>query len=300
MNKKWLWFLGSFLALIMFFILGLFVVLSIFIFKASSDDFQQQGDIAYIEISGPIFSSKKIVDDLQNIEDNKSIKGVFLRIDSPGGGVGPSQEIYDAVLRLRPEKKVVVSMGSVAASGGYYIAAAGDVLFANRGTVTGSIGVITDHLNVQELFHFLKLDPSTIKAGQNKDIGNPMRPLSEEDRIFLQRFVDNIHQQFIHDIKKSRKNKIKNDKIAEITDGRIFSGEQALELGLVDKLGNQQAAMDELKRLIGIKKGKANIIYPKKKNIGIFDLTMGEFEQIVQRTYYTMQQTQILYLARGI
>jgi protease IV len=259
---------------------------------------EAHGDLAVVEISGPILSSKEIVEQLNRVEKNDDIKGLILRIDSPGGGVGASQEIYQAVQRIKKSKKVVATMGGVAASGGYYIAVAADKIVANPGTITGSIGVLMDYTNVQQLLDFLKVHAEIITAGKMKDVGSPFKPLSEEDRKFLEAILQNMHQQFKKAVQEGRN--LDEAKINELADGRIFTGQQALEAGLVDQLGNQEDAVDLACQLLGIK-GKPKLLYPKKKKVDFFDLiTQGDYDSKILQTIYSLSEKRALYMPKRI
>ncbi len=229
--------------------------------------------VAVIEIEGVITSSKPVIDQIHKYRDDKSVKAVVLRIDSPGGGVAPSQEIYMEVAKLADKKTVTASFGSVAASGGYYIGCAAQKIIANPGSITGSIGVIIESVNIEELMEKIGLKSSVIKSGKFKDIMSPMRDMAEDERDLLQAVLDDIHNQFIEAVAGGRQ--IPVEEIALIADGRIFSGEQAYKLGLVDELGNLQTAIDTAAKLAGIE-GKPQVVYAKKKGFSILDLLIKE------------------------
>ena len=181
--------------------------------------------VGVVEIFGPISSSDDILDQIRKFREDDSVSAIVLRIDSPGGAVGPSQEIYQEVRKTIKVKKVVASMGSIAASGGYYIAAAADKILANPGTITGSIGVILGYTNFRELLSKIGLTPVVIKSGKYKDIGSPLREMTGEEEKFLQDFSDEIHRQFISDVAVGRK--LEKDVVVAIADGRIMTGEKA-------------------------------------------------------------------------
>jgi protease-4 len=209
---------------------------------------------------------------LRECGKNDRVKAVVLRIDSPGGVVGPSQEIHEEVKKLAAKKKVVVSMGSLAASGGYYIAAPASVIFANPGTITGSIGVIIKLSNLQELLDKVGVKVTTIKTGTYKDIGSPSRPMTEDDKALLQGVIDSSYNQFVKAVAQGRK--LPEAQVRLLADGRIFTGEQALALKLVDRLGNMQDALDEAGRLGGIK-GEPVQFRPKKER-NLLDMLVEE------------------------
>ncbi len=225
--------------------------------------------IGVIEIRGVIANSKPILNTLDEYRKNSSIKGILLRIESPGGGVGPSQEIYREVVRVSKTKPVLASLGGIAASGGYYIAAGAKKIVANPGTLTGSIGVIINFGNFTELFKKIGYKPITIKSGKFKDIGNPGREMKPEEKEYLEKLVKNVHEQFVNDVAKGRKLPV--EKVKKIADGRIFTGQQAKELGLVDELGNFQDAVKELAKMAKIK-GEPKLVYPTPKRRGVIDI----------------------------
>ena len=194
-----------------------------------------QGPIGVVEIEGIIMESKKIIKLLLRAEKDESVKAIIVRINSPGGAVGPAQEIYEEVRRIGENKPIYASFAAMAASGGYYIGSAAQKIFANPGTITGSIGVIMQFMNLKKLFEFLKMDPNVIKAGRYKDIGNTDRAMTVKEKQLMQKMINGVHQQFISDILRTRKNRIKGN-IKDHAQGQIFSGEEAQRLGLVDEL----------------------------------------------------------------
>ncbi len=220
--------------------------------------------VGVIEIKGVIAESNEIIRKIKRFKEDNSIKAIVIRIDSPGGGVGPSQEIYRELRKTIPQKTVIASLGAVAASGGYYIAAGAHKTMANPGTITGSIGVIIGYTNFQELLKKIGLSPIVIKSGEYKDIGSPIREMTEKDRQLLQDLIDEIHMQFILAVSEGRN--LKSDLVKSIADGRIFSGKQAKNLGLVDRLGNLEDAIEWAGRLAGIE-GKISTVYIKEKKM---------------------------------
>ncbi|MGO0123418.1 signal peptide peptidase SppA [Desulfothermobacter acidiphilus] len=201
--------------------------------------------------------SRGVIEALGRAEKDPSIKAVVLRIDSPGGSAAASQEISDAVRRVqRAGKKVVVSMGDTAASGGYWVAASADRIVALPATITGSIGVIFETTNLSGLYHKLGVEPEIVKSGPYKDMGNPGRPLTPEERKILQGMVDDIYQQFVNHVAEGRH--MPRDKVLALADGRVFTGQQAKELGLVDELGDLHTAVRLAGELAGIK-GKPEV-----------------------------------------
>ncbi|MEW6324919.1 MAG: signal peptide peptidase SppA [Nitrospirota bacterium] len=208
--------------------------------------------LAVVRIEGVIADAKETLGELERYANNPSVPALVLRIDSPGGAVVPAQEIYDAVNRLRTKygKKVVVSMGSVAASGGYYIAAASDKIVASPGSLTGSIGVIMEIPNVEGLMKKVGVQSVVIKSGRNKDVGSPFRQMKPEERALLQAVLDDVHHQFIEAVAKGRGLDVVD--VTRLADGRIFTGRQAQTMGLVDQLGGLRDAIDEAAALAKI------------------------------------------------
>lgn len=237
-------------------------------------------NVGIVKIEGIITDSGSINETIRKFGKDGKIKAVVIRINSPGGGVGPSQEIYEEVKKLRDKKVVVASIGAVGASGGYYIACGANKIVANPGSITGSIGVIMEFLNVKELIEKLGLRGMVVKSGPLKDMGNPLRDMTEEERKLLKKLIDNIHYQFVDAVADSRK--LERSTVEGIADGRIFSGAQAKELGLVDFLGNFYDAIDMSAKISGIK-GEPRLIYPPKKKISIIDLIKDEAKSIIEK-----------------
>ena len=225
--------------------------------------------VGLVEIKGVIVDGQDTVRQLRVLKKDKRIKAVVLRVDSPGGVVGPSQEISAEVRGLARVKKVVVSMGSVAASGGYYVSAPASLIFANPGTITGSIGVLMKFSNIEGLMGKVGMKAFTLKTGKFKDAGSPVRAMTADERQMLQGVIDSTHGQFIRAVAEGRRLPV--EEVRLIADGRIFSGEQALALKLVDRIGTLQDAIEEAGRLGGIE-GEPAVIRPPKKKTPVFDL----------------------------
>ncbi len=227
-------------------------------------DLSWEDRIALIRVEGVILDAQPTVGELKKFGDSPSVKAIVLRIDSPGGGVVPSQEIYDAVKRVRNKsnKAVVASMGTVAASGGYYIACATDRIIANPGTLTGSIGVIMEMANVEGLLKKIGVEGVVIKSGRFKDIGSPLRKMSDEDRRLLQAVMDDVHQQFIQAVAEGRSLDVAE--VQSLADGRIFTGRQAKEAKLVDELGDLDDAIRLAADLAGIE-GEPRVVEPRRR-----------------------------------
>ncbi|OHB24695.1 MAG: multidrug transporter [Desulfuromonadaceae bacterium GWB2_53_15] len=255
------------------FLIGLFTV-SVFIAKAllggaADGKFVDRQGIGLVEVKGMILDSKETVRQLRHFLKKDNVKAVVLRVDSPGGVVAPSQEICEEVRKFAAKKKIVVSMGSLAASGGYYISAPATLIYANPGTITASIGVILKLSNIEALIDKIGIKAYTLKTGKYKDSGSPVRQFSEEDRAMLQAVIDNTHEQFVQAVAVGRKLPVAE--VRKIADGRILTGEQAKTLKLVDRLGTLQDAIEEAGRLAGIK-GEPEVVLPPKKKVNYLDL----------------------------
>lgn len=250
---------------------GLFLMLLIFavvMISAFSDDSGFGGadnQVGVIEVTGPIMESKKIVADLGKFTRQKSIKGIVVRVDSPGGAVAPSQEIFQAVKRAADKKPVAVSMGSTAASGGYYVSLGADRIIANSGTVTGSIGVISQLFNVKGLLDKIDVQVNTVKTGKFKDAGSPFREFGPTDREYFNDLLNDIYEQFVTDVAEARGMEVAQ--VKEYADGRVFTGRQAKEYKLVDQLGTFQDAVDWVKKESDIE-GREKLVYPPEEDLG--------------------------------
>jgi protease IV len=268
---------------------GLFVV-SLFAIMAVMTDgggFSAGGDrIAVIPVEGVIDDqmAKNVNRYLKQYGDDSRIKAIILRVDSPGGGVSASQEIYREVKRVREDKKkkVVVSMASVAASGGYYIACPADKIFANPGTVTGSIGVIAEWINYKGLAEWAKLKPIVFKSGEFKDTGSGARELTESEKKYFQAMIDEFYNQFVGAVAEGRQGKgeagaeLTKEKVVQLADGRVYTGETAKKNGLVDEIGNYEDVVKATAKLANIR-GEPQIVTPPKQKEGItlLDLLLG-------------------------
>lgn len=249
---------------LLWWIVGVFALLMAANALLADLDLSGENRIALVRIEGVILDAKDTVADLKRFGDSSSVKAIVLRIDSPGGGVVPSQEIHDAVQRVRTKqnKTVVASMGTVAASGGYYIAAAADRIVANPGTLTGSIGVIMELVNLEGLLQKVGVESVVVKSGHYKDIGSPFRKMGADDRRILQAVMDDVHNQFIEAVAKGRSLDVAA--VRRLADGRIFTGRQALDARLVDELGDLDAAVRLAAGLVGIE-GEPRVVEPKKR-----------------------------------
>ena len=231
--------------------------------------------VAIVELEGTIVDVDDLVRELKTHRDNPLVKAVVLRINSPGGVVGPTQELHAAVLRLREAgKPVVASLGAVAASGGYYVAVAADKIYANPGTLTGSIGVIFQLPNLDGLMKKVGIDYVVVKAGRYKDIGNISRTMTPEERQVLQSLLDDVHAQFISAVATGRK--LDRAQVVGFADGRIVSGSQAKDLRMVDALGGLEEAVDGAATLAGLPKSP-NVVGPRKR-LSIMDLLRNQLD----------------------
>ncbi|MFA5322901.1 MAG: signal peptide peptidase SppA [Smithella sp.] len=236
--------------------------------SGKSRSFSLRDKIGVVLVGGVIADSMEITEQLDEFGRDDSIVAVVLRVDSPGGGVAASQEIYDAVIELRKKKKVVVSMGSIAASGGLLVSCAADKIVANPGTITGSISAIMHFANFEELMKKVGVKSMVVKSGEYKDIGSPTREMTPQEKVIVQELVDDIYNQFVDVIVRDRK--LPREKVLEIADGRVFSGRKAKELGLVDSLGDMSSAAKLACKLAG-KEGKYDLVYPSKKRNSVLD-----------------------------
>lgn len=235
--------------------------------------------IGLVEVKGMILDSKETIRQLRHFQKQDGVKAVVLRVDSPGGIVAPSQEIFEEVKKFAARKKIIVSMGSLAASGGYYISAPATMIYANPGTITASIGVILKLSNIEALMDKIGIKSHTLKTGKYKDSGSPLREFSPEDRAMLQSVINNTHEQFIRAVAEGRKLPV--EEVRKIADGRILSGEQARGVKLVDRLGTLQDAIEEAGKQAGIK-GEPEVILPPRKKVNYLDMLAdgaeGKFE----------------------
>ncbi len=276
MSKRSVILAGSVLILVLAFLVGSIALFSYLRGSNAASVFGEK--LAVVEVKGVIANAQPIIKQLAEYGKDDSVKAIVLRIESPGGGVSPSQELYEEIGRTAKKKPVVVSMGAVAASGGYYIASAAKKIYANPGTITGSIGVIMQFTNLEELFSKIGFQMEIVKSGAYKDVGNPAREITPEERAYLQGLIDNVHQQFIRDVARGRGMQV--EEVQEVADGRIFTGEQAKELGLVDELGNLEDAINAAAEMAGIE-GEPKIILPEKKKRSVLEYLLGQIRENV-------------------
>ena len=290
--------LGMFGTIFLMFIMG--IVFLIFSFKFNKTEMSSlkkgKSPVAVVEVNGPIMKSKKIIELLHEAEKSTGIKALIIRVNSPGGAVGPTQEIFDEIVRIDETIPVYASFGSVAASGGYYLGAAARKIYANRGTITGSIGVIMQFMDLSEIFKLTKIKPEIIKSGKFKDLGNPSRQMRKDERRLLEKSVEVVHDQFRKDIIKRRGKRINGD-LNDLTQGQIFSGEEALSFGLIDAVGglyklskdiHEELKIDgDFKKLNFIKKPK------KSKLMNLLD-QLEEPETFLKRLIFSFQAPEFI------
>jgi len=242
--------------------------------------------------------SDKVVKLLKKYEKDDDVKAIVLRVDSPGGAVAPSQEIHDAIKRIKARKKVVVSMGGLAASGGYYISAPADRIFAEPGTLTGSIGVIFMHFNVRGLLEWAKVEETTLKSGKYKDTLSPFRPIHETDREEIQSISDDVYAQFVQAVAQGRG--LPEARVREIAEGRIYTGKRAKELKLVDELGGLDDAIAAAWGLAG-QSGEPKVQYPPREHeLSLRDLMRGAFQGASEGVRSAVPQGGLMFLAPNL
>jgi protease-4 len=239
------------------------------------------GSVGVIEIKGIFYSAKHITEDIKNFADDPSVKAIILRINSPGSVVAASQEVYDVIVRQSGKKPIVASMEAVAASGGYYVALPSDVIVANPGTITGSIGVIMEWPVLEKLLQKVGIEFEVIKSKEHKDIGSTHRRLTERERRLMQEVVTDVHDQFVTVVAEHRN--IPVDSVLKFADGRIFTGRQAKELGFIDTLGSFEVAVDIAGDLAGIE--RPHLVYPPKR-MSLMDILITPMEHITLPKLY--------------
>jgi protease IV len=252
--------------------------------------------IAVVDLDGVILSPQPVVGQLKKFGDDSSIKAIILHVNSPGGGVAASEEIYREVKRLRSEKKkkVVVSIETVGASGAYYVASASDKIFADQGSIVGSIGVIAEWMNYGDLLKWAKLKNVVIKTGEFKDTGNPARDLTPAEQAYMQSLIDNMFGQFIKAVADGRG--LKYEDVKSFANGKVWTGEQAQEMKLIDSVGDFETAVADTAKSVGIK-GEPTLVRPDKDRRTLMDLLMGDVSQYLpSREKMLEQQVGFYYL----
>jgi protease-4 len=297
-SRTWLWILiggGAFFL----FVLAVFTLVYLAMRTDEQTSFRGFGDkIGVVDLEGVIISPKTVVEQLKKFGEDDSIKAIILHVNSPGGGVAASEEIYTQVKRIRDEKKkrIVASIESVGASGAYYVSSATNKIYADKGSIVGSIGVIAQWVNYGELLHWAKMKDITLKAGAFKDTGNPTRDLTPAEQAYLQSLIDNMHIQFIQAVADGRKAKVED--IKAIADGKVWTGEQALSLKLIDQVADFQAAVDDTAKAVGIK-GEPVLVRPERERKTLLDVLFGDVsEWLPTREKLLEQQVGFYYLWR--
>ena len=245
--------------------------------------------IGVVDLEGVILSPQPVVGQLKKFGDDSSIKAIILHVNSPGGGVAASEEIYREVKRIRKEKnkKVVVSIETVGASGAYYVASASDKIFADQGSIVGSIGVIAQWVNYGDLLKWAKLKDVVIKTGEFKDTGNPARDLTPAEQAYMQSLIDNMFGQFIQAVAEGRR--LKYEDVKGFANGKVWTGEQAMSMKLVDSVGDFEAAVSDTAKAVGIK-GEPTLVRPEKDRKTLLDLLLGDVSQYIPTREKMLEQ----------
>ena len=263
------------------FVLAVFALVYVTLRSDQKAEFAGFGDkIAVVDVEGVIISPKTVIQQLRKYADDQSIKAIILHVNTPGGGVAASQEIYQQVKRIRDQRKkrIVASIETVGASGGYYIASATNKIFADPGSVVGSIGVIAEWVNYGDLLHWAKLKDITMKAGEFKDTGSPARDLTPAEREYIQALINDMHSQFIQAVAEGRNLKV--HEVQAIANGKVWTGTQALPLRLVDQLGDFRSAVEDTAKSVGIK-GEPVLVRPEKERKTLLDVIFGDFSEFI-------------------
>jgi protease IV len=273
------------------FVLAVFSLVYLTLHAGTSDaGLGSFGDrIGVVDLDGVILSPQPVVGQLKKFGDDSSIKAIILHVNSPGGGVAASEEIYREVKRLRDDKKkrVVVSIETVGASGAYYVASASNKIFADHGSIVGSIGVIAQWVNYGDLLKWAKLKDVVLKTGEFKDTGNPTRDLTPAEQAYMQSLIDNMFQQFVHAVADGRSLKFEN--VKAIADGKVWTGEQALNMKLIDEVGDFEAAVADTAKSVGIK-GEPTLVRPEKDRRTVLDLLLGDVSQYLPTREKLLEQ----------
>ena len=295
-SRIWVWFLvGG--GLFTLFVVAVFTLVYFSFSGRDEESFSGFGSkIGVVDLEGAILSPKQVVKQLKQFADDDSIKAIILHVNSPGGGVAASEEIYREVKRIRDEKKkrIVASIETVGASGAYYIASATNKIYADKGSIVGSIGVIAEWVNYGELLKWAKLDAITMKAGEFKDTGSPTREMTPAERAYMQSLIDNMHGQFIQAVADGRHAKVED--IRAIADGKVWTGEEALPLKLVDELTDFEGAVKDTARAVNIS-GEPSLVWPQKERRSGLDLLFGDIsDYLPSREKLLEQQVGFYYL----
>jgi len=258
------------------------VVLAVALTMGSEDsaDLPFSDRVQVVDIEGELVQSRPIIDQLKRYEDSNSVKAILLNIDSPGGGVAVSQEIYAEVKRLREkkDKTIIAYMSSTGASGAYYVACAANRIVANPGTIVGSIGVIAEWVNYADLLEWAKLKEVVFKTGEFKDTGSPSRPVTENEKKYFQGLIDDMYVQFLEAVASGRK--LDLQEVRALADGRVFTGRSAKDRKLIDEVGNFQDAVDLTAKLAGIS-GKPRLLRMNRQRVTLMDVLTTDLSRLV-------------------
>jgi len=271
------------------FLLAVFALVYFTVRTQQKDSFSGFGNkIAVVDLEGVILSPKDMVEQLRKYGDDSSIKAIIIHVDSPGGGAAASEEIYREVLRIRDVKKkrIVASIQTVGASGAYYVSSATNKIFANQASIVGSIGVIAEWYNYEELMKWAKLKAIVMKAGEFKDTGSPVRDMTPAERDYLQGIIDNMHVQFIHSVAQGRH--MTDDDIRPLADGKVWTGQQAMPLKLIDQIGDFRVAVEDTAKSVGIR-GEPTLVRPEKDRRSVLDLLFGDVSEYLPDPAKLMQ-----------
>jgi protease-4 len=295
-SRVWIWVLvGG--GLFTLFVVAVFTLVYLSFGGNEEESFSGFGSkIGVVELDGVIFSPKQIVPQLKKFADDDSVKAIIIHVNSPGGGVAASEEIYREVKRIRDEKKkrIVASIETVGASGAYYVSSATNKIYADKGSIVGSIGVIAEWVNYGDLMRWAKLDPITMKAGEFKDTGSPTREMTPAEREYMQGLIDNMHTQFIQAVADGRH--AKEADIRSIANGKVWTGEQALDLKLVDQVTDFEGAVKDTAQAVNIS-GEPTLVYPPKERRSGLDLLFGDVsDYLPSRAKLLEQQVGFYYL----
>jgi len=271
------------------FLIAIFALVYFTVRSQQKNTFSGFGDkIAVVDLEGVIISPKEVVEQLRKYADDSSIKAIVLHVNSPGGGAAASEEIYREVLRIRDTKKktIVAAIETVGASGAYYVSSATNKIFADDASIVGSIGVIAEWYNYEELMKWAKLKAITLKAGEFKDTGSPTREMTPAEKAYLQGLIDDMHVQFIHSVATGRH--MKDEEVRPLADGKVWTGEQALPLKLIDQIGDFRAAVEDTAKSVGIK-GEPTLVHPEKERKSVLDLLFGDVSEYLPSRAQLMQ-----------
>lgn len=272
------------------FVLAVFALVYVTLHTGKDSTIAAFGDkIGVVDLEGVILSPNPVVQQLKKFGDDDSIKAIILHVNSPGGGVAASEEIYREVKRIRDQKKkrIVAAIESVGASGAYYVSSATNKIYADNGSVVGSIGVIAQWVNYGQLLQWAKLKDITMKAGEFKDTGSPTRDMTPAEREYLQGMIDNMHGQFIQAVADGRK--MKFDDVKAIANGKVWTGQQALPMKLVDQVADFQSAVEDTAKSVGIH-GEPVLVRPEKDRKTLSDLLFGDFSDWIPTREKLMDQ----------